>query len=183
MGLTLAVPAAVLGVQALTRREMPRALITAALVPVGYLGFALWEGIHYHDLFAWWHIQSQAWGNRIDFGKSQVLLLGHFWAEGFQNRAWLEWIGIVAVVAIAYFLWRARPPLSLSAFCAGVVLLLFLSNQGLKPRLLLWAFPALIAVVSSSGLKTWQTLVVAFAMLTPVVFLGYTLLGNTLTPP
>src|SRR5438067_382194 len=45
MGIVLVVPAGVLAIQAMVRRQSPRALITVALVPVGFLGFALWLGL------------------------------------------------------------------------------------------------------------------------------------------
>jgi hypothetical protein len=183
MGLPLMVPALVLGIQAILRKEPPRAFITAALVPVGYLGFALWEGIRYHDILAWWHVQNQAWGATIDFGKSLILLLPHFWAGGYQGKAWLEWIDIVAVIAIAVCVWRARLPLWIWAYCFGVVALLFASNQGLKPRLLTWAFPAVMSLGISLGVRAWQAVVIAFALLTPIVFLAYTTLGNTMIQP
>jgi len=183
MGLPLVVPALVLAIQQIVRREAPRALIAAALVPVGFFGFALWLGIRYDNLLIWWKVQHEAWGATVDFGKSLILLLPHFWAGGYQGKAWLEWTDIVAVLAIAVFVWRARLPLFLSAYSAGVVAMCFASNQGLKPRLLTWAFPALIALGVQLGLRAWQTVVIAFAMLTPIVFLAYTTLGNTMIQP
>ncbi|HXW33788.1 MAG TPA: hypothetical protein VEJ87_04355, partial [Acidimicrobiales bacterium] len=60
----------------------------------------------------------------------------------------------------------------------------FISNQlGFKPRLLAWAFPALIAVASIVRGKWWQMLALGFAALLPLVFIAYTTLGNTMIQP
>lgn len=183
MGVVLAVPALVQGIQAVRRKEAPRALLTMVLVLTGFFGFALWEGLHYRELLFWWHLQHEAWGATIDFGKSLILLLPHFWAGGYQGHAWMEWTDIIAVIAAAILVWRARLPLWISLYCLAVVALLFGSNQGLKPRLLTWAFPALIGVAAALGVRAWQVLFTAFALLTPIVFLAYTILGNTMIQP
>lgn len=179
VGLVLVAPALVLAIQAIVRREAHRSLLWLALIPLGYLSFALWLGIRYHDLLVWWHVQRD-WGTTVDFGKSLILLLPHFWAWGYPGRAWLEWIDIVAVLAAAVLVWKARVPLYIAAYCLGAVGFCLVSNDGIKPRLLTWAFPALIGVAASLGLRAWQALVIGFAMLTPIVFLTYTLLPNSM---
>lgn len=184
LALPLAVGALVAAVGALRRRERPGALVTAALVPTGFVAFALWLGLRYHDLLFWWHLQHQAWGADIDGGRSLVALLGHFWGKGYQGTGWLEWIGVVAVAAACVALWRARLPGVVTGYCLAVFVLLVVSNQlGFKPRLLTWAFPALVAVASVAGRRWWLVAAIGFAALLPLVFLAYTLLGNTVVQP
>jgi hypothetical protein len=96
----------------------------------------------------------------------------------------LEWIGLVVVVAALFALWRATLPGFVNAYCLGVVLVLLVSNSlGFKPRLLTWAFPALIAVAAIVRPRAWMAIALAFACLLPLVFLSYTMLGNTMAQP
>ena len=140
--------------------------------------------IQYHDTFFWWHLQSQAWGASVDFGRSLLALLPHVFHVGYQGPGWLEWTGIAAVVAAALALSRAKLPGCINAYCCGVVLLLFASNSlGFKPRLLSWAFPALVAVAATSRARTWMVVAVTSAFLVPLVFLSYTMLGDSMAQP
>jgi hypothetical protein len=75
MALPLAVAALVAVVQALRRRQAPGALIALVLIPMGFVAYAVLLGLRYHDLLYWWHLQHQAWGARVDFGKSLLVLL------------------------------------------------------------------------------------------------------------
>ncbi|MGH9029070.1 MAG: hypothetical protein ACRDV4_05595, partial [Acidimicrobiales bacterium] len=120
LALPLSLAAAAPAVRSLRRREAPGALVTVALVPVGFLAFAGWLGLRYHDALFWWHLQNQAWGATVDFGKGLILLLPHFWSGGYVGRAWLEWIGVVAVAGAVVALWRARLPAFVSVYCVSV---------------------------------------------------------------
>ena len=184
LALPLVLGAAVLAVQAVRNREPPRALCTMFLVPTGFVAYLIFVATRYHDLMFYWHLQSQAWGVSIDFGRSLLGLLPHPWMIGYQGPGWLEWIGLAAVAAGVFALWRARLPACVNAYCFGVVLLLFSSNNlGFKPRLLTWAFPVLIAVAKIARPRTRTAVVIVFACLLPVVFLTYTTLGNTMAQP
>ena len=69
-------------------------------------------------------------------------------------------------------------------FAGLVVLLLFVSNSlGFKQRLLTWAFPALVAVAKVVRPRALAAIIGAFAALVPVVFLIYTMFGNTMAQP
>ncbi len=184
LALPLALAAAVPVVQAIRRRQLPVALFTLFLVPTGFLGYVTLLALHYHDARFWWHLQTQAWGASVDFGRSLLALLPHLWKIGYQGPAWLEWIGLAAVAAAVYCLFRARLPGLINAYCAGVLALLFVSNSlGFKPRLLTWAFPVLIAVAAIARPRTWVAIAIAFACLLPIVFLVYTMLGNSMAQP
>lgn len=184
LALPLALAALAAAIQQIRSRKLPVALLTTAMIPLGFIGFAAWEAIHYHDALFWWHEQHQAWGASVDFGKSLLLLLTHFWAGGYQGKAWLEWIGLAVVAAMIYSLSKARLPAFVNSYVGGVFLLLFVSNQlGFKPRLLTWAFPALIAVAVMLRDRWWQVAVLGCALMLPVVFIAYTALGNTMIQP
>ena len=135
--------------QALRRRQFPKALLPLVLAPLGFVAYVVYLGVHYHDILFWWHLQHQAWGAVIDYGKSLVVLLGHPWSGGYQGKGWVEWLGVIAVVIAVAALVRARPPLLITVYCAGLFVFMFVSNSlGFKPRFLSWAFPALIAVAA-----------------------------------
>lgn len=184
LALPLALGAAVPAVQALRNREPPRALYAVFLVPTGFVAFLVFLSARYHDVFFWWHLQHQGWGVSVDYGRSLLGLLPHLWRIGFQGPAWLDWTGLVFVAAGGFALWRAKLPACVRAYCLGVVLVLFASNNlGFKPRLLTWTFPALVAVAKVVRPRTWTAVVVAFASLLPLVFLAYTMLGNSMAQP
>ena len=58
----------------------------------------------------WWHLNHQAWDTSVDFGKSLLTLLPHFWKLGLPGPAWLEWMGLFAVVGAVIALVRAKAP-------------------------------------------------------------------------
>jgi len=182
--LPLVLAALVPTVQALRRREVPRSLPTLVLVPTGFLAYVVYLGVKYHDALYWWHLNHQAWDTSVDFGKSLLTLLPHFWKLGLPGPAWLEWMGLFAVVGAVIALVRAKAPGLINAYCIGVLVLLFVSDtSGFRPRLLTWAFPALIAVAAVTRRRGWQPIAVAFACLLPITFIVYTTLGNTIGAP
>ncbi|MHB8189682.1 MAG: hypothetical protein ACYDHP_04530 [Ferrimicrobium sp.] len=171
-------------VQAIRRRQVSGALWSLLLVPLGFVGYAAWLGVHYHDPLFWWHLQHEAWGATVDFGASFATILRHPWTGNALGKGWLEWAGITAVVGGLIALWRARLPALINAYVLGVVALLLVSNQlGFKPRLLSWAFPVFIALAATLPGRWRQILIVLFAVLLPVTFFGYVLLGNTVIQP
>jgi hypothetical protein len=184
MALPLAFAALVPAIQQLRRREPPRAVIALALVPVGFIAYVGLLGVRYHDLLFWWHLQHQAWGAKVDFGKSLLLLLVHPWTGGYQGKGWMEWVGLVAVVALVVVLVRARPPLLITVYCLAAFALMFVSNSlGFKPRFLTWTFPALIALAALTRRRGWQPIAIAFAVMLPIVFQVYASLGNYIIQP
>jgi hypothetical protein len=184
VALALVVPALFLAAQEMRVRRRPSwALYTAALCPVGFLGFVLADGLRYHDLLYYWRLQHQAWGVNIDFGKGLVVLLGHLWAGGYQGPAWLEWVAVVAVLLAGWAMYKARLPGFVTAYVVASVLILFVTNQGLKPRLLTWAFPALIAVAAVLKPRSRNTLALGFMGLMPLLFLAFTTLGSQMVQP
>jgi hypothetical protein len=183
MALALVPAALVPAAQALWRRERSGALVTPMLVPLGFLSTVAYLGVRYHDALIWWHVQKQAWGAGIDFGQSLLIVLWHPMSGGYQGKGWMQWLGVMAVVGAVAALWRASLPASINVYCAAVFVELFASNQGFKPRLLTWAFPALVAVAATTQRRAWQPIALLFAGLLPYVFLAYALYGNYMVQP
>jgi hypothetical protein len=184
MALPLVVAAVVATVQVVRRRQTPRPLIAVALIPTGFIAYIAVLGIRYHDSLYWWHLQHQAWGARVDFGKSLLILLAHPWTGGYQGKGWMEWVGLVVVVVAIVVLVRTKIPLMITFYCCATFALMFVSNSlGFKPRFLTWAFPALIAVAAATRRRGWQPIALTFAFLLPVLFLAYASLGNYMIQP
>jgi hypothetical protein len=184
MALPLVIAALVTVLQQLRRHEVPRALIATTLIPVGFIAYVGLLGLKYHDTLYWWHLQHQAWGAKVDFGKSLLVLLVHPWTGGYQGKSWMEWAGLVTVVILVVALVRTKPPLLVTSYCVAAFALMFVSNSlGFKPRFLAWAFPALIAVAALARRRGWQPIALAFAVLLPIVFLAYASLGNYIIQP
>ncbi len=184
MALPLVLAALVAAIAQLRRGQAPRALLTALLTPVGFFAFAGALGLRYHDPAYWWQLQHQAWGSTVDFGRALVLGLAHPARLSAQGPGWLEWVGVLAVVVACGALARAKLAALASAYCVGVFVLLGAVNAlGFKPRLLSWAFPALVAVAARAQRRAWLAVAVGFAMLMPLVFVVYTTLGNSVAQP
>jgi hypothetical protein len=182
--LPLVVAALVPAVDAVRRRRRPGALATVVLAPMGFVAYVVWLGVKYHDVLYWWHLNHQAWDTSVDFGRSLLRLLPHPWSRGLPGPAWLEWLGILVVAGAVIALVRVKPPGLITAYCASVFVLLFVSDtSGFRPRLLTWGFPALIAVAAATRRRAWMAIAVAFSLLLPIVFVVYTTLGNTIAAP
>ena len=182
--LPLVVAALVPAIEAVRRRQRPGALATVALAPMGFVAYVVWLGVKYRDVLYWWHLNHQAWDTSIDFGRALLSHLPHLWSRGLPGPSWLEWFGIVAVAGAIIALVRAKPPGLITAYSASVFVLLFVSDtSGFRPRLLTWAFPALVAVAAATRRQAWVALAVAFSLLLPIVFVVYTTLGNTIAAP
>ena len=66
-----------------------------------------------------------------------------------RGGAGIEWVGLLTVVAAVVAMVRAKLPLFITGYCIASFGLMFVSNSlGFKPRFLVWAFPALIAVAA-----------------------------------
>jgi hypothetical protein len=184
LALPLVLAPLVPAIKDLRGKKVGGAMLATVLTPLGYLGYAGYIGAKYHDALFWWHLQHDAWGAQVDFGRSEIHLLGNLWSGGYQGPGWLEWLGVIAVAGGVAALWKAKLPAPINAYCAGVLVLLFVSNSlGFKPRLLTWAFPILIAVAAAARGRSWQIWAAGFACLAPVVFMAYTTLGNTMIQP
>jgi hypothetical protein len=184
----LAVPligaAFLVGIIALVKSERPVTFITGIISSVGVVGFIVLIGERMHDLFFWFDLEKQAWGSQIDFGTGLLGQLPHFWASGNDGRSWMELLAIFAVLGSLVALARARMPAVLTSYTLFSLLFLFIGNNlGFKPRLLTWAFPALIAIAFATRRKGWQFVAISFAILLPIVFLFYAGLGDISVQP
>jgi hypothetical protein len=184
MALPLVLPGLVEGIYGLRHRRGLAPFASSILVPTGFLAYVGYLAIRYHDVLFWWHLQRQAWGARVDFGKSFFVLLWHPLNGGFQGKGWMEWIGLVVVVLAIGFMYKAKLRSPAPVYCLGVFLLCLFSNElGFKPRFLTWAFPALIGLAIATRRRGWQPVAMLFGGLLPLVLLLYTMNGNYIVQP
>lgn len=184
LALALVAPALARGLLDLCKRRLSPAWLAVALIPSGFLLFAAWLAVRYHDALFWWHLQRQGWGTYVDFGSSFVRLLSHWSKIGGQGPAWMEWIALVVVAAGVTALVVARLPLEINVYCAVVLTILFVTNDlGFKPRLLTWAFPMAIAAALVLHRTARRALIGVFLLMMPVVFILYTTMGNSVAQP
>ncbi len=184
LALALVVPALARALVELRRRQVSQAWLSVAIIPTGFLLFAGWLAIRYHDALFWWHLQRQGWGTYVDFGSSFVHLLSHWSKIGGQGPAWMEWIALVVVAGGVVALVLAKLPLELNAYCAAILTVLVVTNNlGFKPRLLTWAFPMAIAAAVVLPRIARRALITTFLLLMPVVFILYTTMGNSVAQP
>jgi hypothetical protein len=184
MALCLEVPMAWAFLIGLWRRRRSRAWIAVLLTPLGFLSYAAFLSLRYHDTLYWWHLQRQAWGASFDFGASLIGLLHHWTTIAYQGPAYLEWGAVLCVLGLLAAMWRAKLPVYLSLYGIAVLLLLVGTNSlGFKPRLLVWAFPLVIAV-SKSLARPWRYAVIgASALAIAPLFIAYTTMGNSVSQP
>lgn len=184
MALCLIVPMAWTLLAGLWRRRLARAWIAVLLTPLGFLSYAAFLAVRYHDTLYWWHLQRQAWGASFDYGTSLIQLLHHWTKIAYQGPAYLEWIAVLCVLGLLAAMWRARLPLYLSLYSVAVLFVLFGTNSlGFKPRFLVWAFPLVIAVCKSLS-RPWRLAVIATsAFAIAPLFIVYTTMGNSVSQP
>jgi hypothetical protein len=123
-------------------------LIAPVLTPLGAIGFVIWIGNHTGEGDAWFRVQREAWGERIDWGNFTYVAMRDFLAHPFDGdvRALIIGLGGFVTVILLVMLARARLPGVYNIFAVGIVGLAVTSAVlGPRPRFLFTAFPLTIA--------------------------------------
>jgi mannosyltransferase PIG-V len=123
-----------------------RAIAAPAIAPLGALLYLGYVWIHTGEAFAFFHVQSRGWGNRIDLGAANVHAVLHHMAEA-RLTFFVAMLAIV-VGGLGVGLWLLvgwRVPSVVVVYVSIVMALsIFASNPVSIPRFLLAAFPLLI---------------------------------------
>jgi hypothetical protein len=151
---TLVILVAVAGVaaiQAIWDRREWRALLAAALAPLGILAFFDFLGHRYHNYGYWFWVVRHGWGQHFDGGVSTLRLI--FWSapDDPHHKAFVVMVTVMFVAALAgiVLLAAARLPLPLVLFGVLTILLAFMSTgAGPRPRLVWVAFPIFIGAAA-----------------------------------
>jgi hypothetical protein len=127
--------------RSLTSLAAPLLCVTSPLAYFAYLAHE--RG----DFLLWYHVERTIWSSGDGFYNNTVFIVGHAFTRPGDLSTLIPAIGILWVVAglVCMVLWR--PPVVLWIFTVGALLAAFDSTPvGPRPRLLLVAFPLIIAV-------------------------------------
>jgi len=170
--------AAVASAIAIHERREWRSLIAPALMPLGALAFMgyLWQRTG--EIDAWFRVQTEAWGERTDFGAQSFSELRSFFRNPLGSGDVLI-IGSMTILTavLVVLLLRARLPVIYSVYALGIVALSASSAVLLlRPRLVFIAFPLTMALAKVLRGRWLALILVLFAVFQAflVVWYGYT---------
>lgn len=144
---------------AISQRREWRSLWAPALAPVGVASFFSFLWWRTGEPLAWFLSERHAWGDRVDLGVAAVQRISdvvqdpHLSLDRIALNNLVGALGLVFVVVGVVFLWRWRPSAVVVVYTVPpVVMALASQNVGPRPRLLLGAFPLIIAIaVKTTG--------------------------------
>lgn len=158
-------------IAALRSRGDRRTLIAPALAPLGIVAWFGWLWARTGHPLAWFRAERNAWGDRTGIGLSTFHHVRHLLTRGgvslhSTDLNELLWgLGAVFVVVTIAALWRWRPPAPLTVYAlASIALALASENVGPRPRLLLTAFPLVVAAAVKVRGRPFALLVGASAV-------------------
>jgi hypothetical protein len=124
-----------------------RALAAPILAPVGmvaFFGFLWW---HTGEPGIWFRVQSQGWGERIDFGKSNLGVFADVFTRPLHNpNRIVLLLSMVTAVVLMVILVRAKLPGILNVYAISGLGLVLASHINARPRFIFVAFPLVIAL-------------------------------------
>jgi len=98
------------------------------------------------DVLRWYHIERAQWGG-TGFSHDTVTVLRQSVSHPHDLEAVVPALGLLFAVAGLYLMARWRPPVIIWIYTVGILLSAFDSNMvGARPRVLLTAFPLIVAV-------------------------------------
>lgn len=159
------------------RREW-RALVAPLLAPAGIVGFFIYLAVHTGWRLAWFRSQRKGWHDSFSFDGAAVHHIHALWGGGLagfgpsQLNPLMGLAGLAFVGFSAYLLVRWKPPATIVAYTV-VSMALALGSQrvGARPRMILAAFPLLLAVGVRFTGRTHAIIVGVSAVLSCVVAL------------
>lgn len=148
------------------RREW-RALLAPALAPVGLLAFFAFLAHRTGDRLAWFTAQREAWSEHISptaqLHRVALVLDAPSHPMGSLNTL-LPVLGTVVIVValVLLLLWRPSGPVVVYALTASAIVLVS-ASIGARPRMLLAAFPLIIALAHRGRSSTFAALLAVSA--------------------
>jgi hypothetical protein len=98
------------------------------------------------DLLRWYHVERDQWGG-TGFYHDTVFVLRQSVTHPHDLEAVVPALGLVFALVALYLMVRWRPPVIIWIYTVGILLSAFDSNMvGARPRVLLTAFPLIVAV-------------------------------------
>lgn len=182
LAVVLIVPYAVEAYLALRARRDYGSIWPLAIAPLGFVGYVAYLGFKARDPFYWWTLQGTAWGAKLDLGYPL------HWLIAGRGSSWgIYWVALIGLMVMIYLLTITTVsvlPVSIKLYCTAVALMLvFNPALGPKPRFLFWLFPAVSLLGVKLKPRSLQVVLLVSAWLTPLVFIAYTTIGNTVAQP
>ena len=141
-----------------------RAAAAPVLAPLGMLAFFVFLWWHTGETLIWFRVESQGWGERIDFGRSNLGVFADLFTRPLHNPNHLVLAAsMVAAVVLMVILVRAKLPAILNVYTLSGLGLVLASHINARPRFIFVAFPLVIALA-----KTTTRRQPAFVVLTAV---------------
>jgi len=167
-GLAFVVAIACAAYVAIRERDDRRSLLAIPISAIGFVVVQLYIWAHTGDAFAFFRAEQRGWNQHFSvFGSGRYEDARSIWHTITQGTG-PDWnhiaplAGCVVFVAAFVALVRWRPPLELIGLTAGLGYLGFASTDvGLRPRLLMVAFPLSMALGVKLRREPWYSLVLA----------------------
>src|SRR4029077_7965692 len=98
----------------------------------------------------WFRVESQGWGEQIDFGRSNLGVFADVATRPLHNPNYiLLAISMVTAVVLMVILVRAKLPAVLNVFALSGLILVLASHINARPRFIFVAFPLVIALAKA----------------------------------
>ena len=173
-GVAVAVACAWAAGVAIWRLRDWRSLVAPALAPVGMVAFFAFLWWHTSEPLIWFRVEADGWGERVDFGRSNLGVALAFAKAplAHPNRLVLGLSLAFLLVAVALLV-RARLPGVLNAYTAAALALVLTSQINARPRFIFVAFPLVIALAKWARRWTFTVLAATFAASTTLLTIFY----------
>jgi hypothetical protein len=152
------------------------ALAAPLLSVAGVLGYFLYLRNTTGDVFEWYHVERDQWGG-TGFYHDTVFVLRESVTHPHDLEAVVPALGLLFVVVGVGLMIRWRPPVIIWIYTIGILLSAFDSNMvGARPRVLLTAFPLIVAVARWVRPAAFGTVAAVFGfLLATMTFLLFSL--------
>lgn len=159
-----------------------KAIVAPILSLGGALGYFVYLWATTGDFLRWYNVERQLWtGGGFTAGLFHNLIHDPSFSVHHTDvlEAVVPSIGLIWVVICAYLLWKWRPPTEFWLFGVGVVFVALQSTPvGTRPRLLLAAFPLIVAVAKYARGRLFTAIACSFAGCLTLVTIVTLYLGN-----
>ena len=127
-----------------------RALLAPLLAPAGMVAFFVYLWWHTGETLIWFRVQSQGWGERVDFGLSNLGVFADVFTRPLHNpnRIVLA-VSMGSAVVLMVVLVRAKLPGVLNVYALSGLGLVLASQINARPRFIFVAFPLVIALAKT----------------------------------
>ncbi len=135
---------------AIWRHRDWRAIAAPLLAPLGMVAFFVFLWWHTGETRIWFRVQSQGWGERIDFGLSNLGVFADVFTRPLHNPNRLVlFASMIAAVVLMVVLIRAKLPGVLNVYALSGLGLVLASHINARPRFIFVAFPLVIALAKT----------------------------------